>query len=57
MAALKLVLGHVINHYNVLKDEIDRGLKRKEADNVVVYRPGFSAQPMVARAARRLLPA
>ena len=57
MAALKLALGPVINHYNGLKDEVDRRLKRIEADTVVDYRPGFSAQPMVARAARRLLPA
>ena len=38
---IKLVLGPVINGYNALGIEIDRSLKRLEADKIVDYRPRF----------------
>jgi hypothetical protein len=38
---IKLVLGPVINHYNVLGIEIDRSLKRLENEHIVDYRPRF----------------
>jgi uncharacterized protein len=38
---IKLVLGPVINRYNILGIEIDRSLKRLEADKIVDYRPQF----------------
>lgn len=38
---ITLVLGSVINHYNALEAQIDRSLKRLEADKIVDYRPRF----------------
>jgi uncharacterized protein len=40
-AQISTVLGAVAIHYNTLLQDIDRGLKRMEADRIVDYRPMF----------------
>jgi uncharacterized protein len=40
-AQIKTVLGAVMIYYNTLFRDIDRGLKRLEADRIVDYRPLF----------------
>jgi uncharacterized protein len=40
-AQIKTVLGALTTHYNTLLREIDRSLKRLEADRIVDYRPLF----------------
>jgi hypothetical protein len=41
-AQIKTVLGALTTHYNTLLREIDRSLKRLEADRIVDYRPPVS---------------
>ena len=40
-AQINTVLGAVMIHYNTLLRDIDRSLKRLEADRIVDYRPLF----------------
>jgi uncharacterized protein len=42
-AQIKAVLGAVTKHYNALLRDIDRSLKRLEADRIVDYRPLFQS--------------
>lgn len=53
-AQIETVLGAVMIHYNTLLRDIDRGLKRLEADRIVDYRPLFlSGDPKPAHEAVR----